>query len=137
MSTPGMKQVHIDLSLMRLRLARASGGAVGLGTSSGSTVGLAVGGTIRLAVGRCANEVGDGGLAHAAKRLASSRLAALLVSSKVEGDEENQVGAENSHARESGEFLTSASTGVGHPLEVGRGEVGVRGEVNEAWAQDG
>lgn len=81
------------------------------------------------------DEVGKRSLAHAAKRLASSRLAALLVGGEVEGDEENQVRAENSNTGEGSELLASASTGAGHRGEVSRGEVGVRGEVNEAYSE--
>lgn len=82
-------------SSLRLSLARASRGAVGLSASGGGTVavtvGLAVSGSVTV------DEVGKRGLAHAAKRLASSRLAALLVGGEVEGDEKDQVRAENSN----------------------------------------
>lgn len=65
-------------------------------------------------------------------RLASSSLSRLLVGSQVEGDEEDQVGGQDAHAGESSEFLTGAFACTGHPFEVGGGEVGVGGEVNEA-----
>ena len=79
--------------------------------------------------------VGQRGLAHPAKRLAGSRaLVVLLVGGEVEGDEKDEVRAENAHAREGGKLLTSALAGIGHPGEVGRGKVGVGGEVDEACA---
>ena len=55
----------------------------------------------------------------------------LLVGSNIEGDEEKEVGAEDDHSRDGGEFLTSTSSDVGHPLPVRRGEVGVGCKVYE------
>lgn len=119
---------------LHLRLARAGGGAVGLGASRRGTVGLAVG----LAVdgGVDGQGVGQGSLAHAAERLAGRRLAALLVRGKVEGDEEDQVRRQDAHAGKGGKLLAGAAAGVGHAGEVGRGEVGVRGKVDEAEIND-
>lgn len=77
--------------------------------------------------------VGEGRLGHATKGLAGSLLAILLVGSGVEGDEEEEVGSEDSNAGESSELLASAVAHVGHPVEVCRSEVGVRGEVDEAY----
>lgn len=68
---------------------------------------------------------GAGGLA------AGGALAVLLVGCDVEGDEEEEVRGDDTHAGEGGEFLACALACVGHPGEVGRGEVGVRGEVDE------
>lgn len=62
----------------------------------------------------------------------STALSGLLVGGEVEGDEEEQVGAENGHASKGSEFLSGALSGVGGPWEVGRGEVGVGSEVDKA-----
>ena len=65
--------------------------------------------------------------------LASGLLATrLLVRGGVEGDEENQVRSEDGNTRERSKLLTGALTSVGHEGEVGRGEVGVGREVDEA-----
>ena len=58
-------------------------------------------------------------------------LARLLVGGQVEGDEEEKIGTQDGAAGNGGKFLTSASPGVGHVGEVGRGEIGVRCEVDE------
>jgi hypothetical protein len=63
-------------------------------------------------------------------------LCGLLVGCGVEGEEEKEVRAENGHTSEGGELLTGADTHVGHVGEVSEGEVGVRGEVNEAKVDD-
>ena len=52
-------------------------------------------------------------------------LSVLLVCCEIEGDEEKQVGTEDTHARESSELLTCALAMVWHIWEVGGGEVGV------------
>lgn len=58
--------------------------------------------------------------ADRARGFASSWLFALfLVGDDVEGDEEEEVGGEDSHAREGCEFLARAFACIGHPLEVG------------------
>jgi len=59
-------------------------------------------------------------------------LSILLVSCQVEGDEEDEVGADYAHACECCKLLAGAVSCIWHPLEVGRGEVGVRGEVDES-----
>lgn len=105
-------------------LTRSGGGTVGLG-SSGAGTGLAD-------VGSHMDGVGQRSLAHAAQGLASGSLAVLLVGGEVEGDEENQVRAEDANASKGSKLLTSALASIGHVGEVGRGEVGVRGEVDEA-----
>lgn len=74
---------------------------------------------------------------HTAERLArAGRLSFLLVGGQVEGDEQHQVRADDADARERGELLTGALTGVGQVREVGRGEVVVGGEVDEAEVDD-
>lgn len=62
----------------------------------------------------------------------SSLLSVLLIGSDIERDEKEEVRAEDTHASERSELLTSALAGVWHVWEVGAGEVGVRGEVDEA-----
>ena len=77
--------------------------------------------------------VGQGSLAHLAERLATACLLAILpVRGQVERDEQEEVRAEDSDARESGKLLTGALAGIGQPLEVSRGEVGPRSEVDKA-----
>lgn len=74
--------------------------------------------------------------AHAPERGASLATlgTALLVGREVEGDEKDEVGAENEETGEGGKLLAGASAVVGHPREVSRGEVGPRGEVDKACA---
>jgi len=80
------------------------------------------------------SDVGELGVLERARCLAARwALAVLLVRCDVEGDEEQQVGADDAHAGERGKLLAGALAGVRHPLEVGRGEIGVGGEVDEAW----
>lgn len=52
-------------------------------------------------------------------------LAVFLVGCNVEGDEEEEVGCDYAHSCKSSEFLASAVTRIWHPLEVGRGKIGV------------
>ena len=59
-------------------------------------------------------------------------LARLLVGGQVERDEEEKIGAQDGAAGNGGELLPSASPGIGHPGEVGRGEIGVRCEVDKS-----
>jgi len=112
-----------------LSLARARRGTVGL---DGSRRGLGVG-----VVGDICR-VRQRSLAHAAERLTGGR--ALLVLAAVRGgverEEEQQVGAENADTGNSGKFLASALAHVREPGPVGRGEVGPRGEVDEAEVDD-
>jgi hypothetical protein len=112
-----------------LSLPRASDAT--RGRSSGVPVSLLGGLDLALGDGSDVWELGvlegAGGLA------AGGALAVLLVGGDVEGDEEEEVGGDDAHAGEGGEFLACALPGVWHPLEVGRGEVGVGGEVDEDW----
>lgn len=81
--------------------------------------------------------VGERSLRHASKALSACRsLALLLVCGEVEGDEQNEVRADGNDTRESSKLLARALSSVRHPGEVGRGEVGVRGEVDEAEIND-
>ena len=113
-----------------LGLAGASPGAVCLGAGGGSTVG-GVGRAVGGAVASTGHDslhvcsVRNLGTAHAPERGAGlvALGTTLLVCRQVEGDEENEVGAENEETGESGKLLTSAGAVVGHPGEVGRGEV--------------
>lgn len=63
-------------------------------------------------------------------------LLGLVVGGDVEGDEEQEVRAEDGHASKGGKLLTGAGAHVGHPGEVAAREVGVRGKVNEAKVDD-
>jgi len=49
----------------------------------------------------------------------------------VEGDEEEQVGAENDATSDRSELLSCALTMIGHPGPVGGGKIGVRGIVDK------
>jgi hypothetical protein len=79
--------------------------------------------------------VGKRCLRHATKGLAGARcLAVLLVRGEIEGDEENEVGGERANTSKGGKLLASALSSAWHPWEVGRGEVSVRREVDEAYS---
>lgn len=80
--------------------------------------------------GRVDLAVGDGGhiwnlsvLEGPSSLAASWTLSILLVSCDVEGDEEEEVRTEDTHASEGSKLLTSALASVRHVLEVGGGEV--------------
>lgn len=79
-------------------------------------------------------ELGVDGDGSVRDGLAGGALSALLVGGDVEGDEEEEVGREDTAASEGSEFLTGALSEVGHVGEVGGGEVGVRGKVDEDCA---
>lgn len=101
-----------------LSLARSGSSTVGLGASSGGAVGLLDRG------GLDQMRVGKRSLGHASEALSAGRgLALLLVGGKVEGDEEDEVGADGDDTGESSELLAGALAGIGHPGEVGGGEV--------------
>lgn len=116
------------------RLLRLSGsrgvvvgpGASGLDVSKNNIVlvGLAVDKVVR---------VGQRSLRHAAEGTAGGALGVLLVGCDVKGDEEDQVRGEDSNSGEGSELLASTSAHVGQPGEVGRGEVGPGGEVDESY----
>lgn len=94
-------------------------------------------GARRLAIhagcGHESRNVGDLGVFERAGGFAAGgALAVFLVGCEVEGDEEEEVGADDAHAGERCEFFSGALSGVRHPLEVGRGEVCVRCEVDES-----
>ena len=126
-------ELHV-LGWANLGPPRAGGGAVGLDARRlGRAVGVAVG-----RGGGAVDRVGQRGLAHPTHSLAPTRpLAVLLVGGEVERDEEEEVRAEDHNARDGSKLLASALDGVGQPLPVGRGEVGPRGEVDEACAGGG
>ena len=60
----------------------------------------------------------------------------LPVRCKIETDEQQQVTAQDPHPRKRRELLPRALPRVGHVREVGVGEVGVGGEVDEAEVDD-
>lgn len=60
----------------------------------------------------------------------------LSVGCEVEGDEEEQVRAENSHASEGGKLFSGASTIVWSPWEIAVSEIGVGGKVDEEQVDD-
>ncbi len=77
--------------------------------------------------------IGDLGILERASGFAGGgALAVFLVGCEVERDEEDEVGADDTHSGESGEFLSGAFARVRHPGEVGRGEVSVGSEIDEA-----
>lgn len=74
----------------------------------------------------------QGRLAHTPGRLSPARpLPLLAVRREVEADEQHEVRANDANTGKRGELLAGAAAHVRHPLEVGRGEVGVRGKVDE------
>lgn len=102
---------------MCLCLARTRGDSSGLCSCRASAVGVDGGLDVQ--------RVGKRSLRHSAERLASSALATLPVSGKVEGDEENQVGTDDSNTTEGSKLLACTTAHVGQPGVVGRGEVRV------------
>ena len=73
------------------------------------------------------------GLAHPSYGLASAGdLAILPIGGQVEGDEQHQVRRDDTHASEGSKLLSGTLAGARHVGEVSRGEVGVRGEVDES-----
>lgn len=106
-----------------LGLARASHGAVGAAS------GLGAAGTGR---GRNLEVLHVDQRFLASVAAGTSGLGGLVVGGNVEGDEQNQVGADDADTSHGSEFLTGTLAHVGEPREVGGGEVGVRGEVDEA-----
>ena len=116
-----------------LGLARASDRAVGAAGRGGRAVG-----TLGAAVGLGTGRGGDLKVPHVDERFLASvaartaNLGVLLVGGNVEGDEQQQVRGDDTNTSERSELLTGALTHVGSPGEVGGGEVGVRGKVDEA-----
>lgn len=118
-----------------LGLARTSDRAVGT-TSGGGRV------TVTTRLGSISSSWSTNGrdlrVPHFNQGLAASvatrttSLGRLVVGGNVEGDEQHQVGRDDDHASESSELFASTLACVGHVGEVGAGEVGVGGEVNEA-----
>ena len=118
-------------STQNLGLAGASDGAVG--AASSAAVGTTVDATVGGGGGRDLKvpHLDQGLLASVAA--GTSGLGGLVVGGNVEGDEENEVGADDTNTGHGSEFLTGALAHVRQPGEVGGGEVGVGGEVDEAW----
>ena len=78
-----------------------------------------------LAVGE-SSDIRDLSVLQGSRRFAAGRsLSIFLVGREVEGDEEEEVRAEYTHAGESREFLAGAFARVWHPWEVGRCEISV------------
>jgi hypothetical protein len=118
---------------IQMRLNRSSIGNLGLAGASDRAVGAASGATV---LGR--GRRGDLEVLHIDQRLlasvaaGTSRLAGLVIGGNVEGDEEDEVGADDADASHGSELLTGALAHIGEPLEVGGGEIGVGGKVDEA-----
>ena len=62
----------------------------------------------------------------------TSGLGGLLVGGKIEGDKEEEIGAQDAHAGKSGKFLTGAAACIRSRWEVSMGEISVGSKVNEA-----
>lgn len=108
-----------------LGLARACHRAVGAASGLGAAIlGTSRGGNFEVL------HVDQRFLASVAAGTAG--LSGLVVGGNVEGDEEDQVGADDADTSQGSEFLTGTLAHVREPREVGGGEVGVRGEVDEA-----
>lgn len=62
-----------------------------------------------------------------------SSLTGLFIRGEVEGYEEEEIGAQDTHASKGGKFFTGALAVTREIGEVSRGKVGVGSEVHEAW----
>jgi len=63
-------------------------------------------------------------------------LHALPIRLRIECQKQYQIARDNHHSTDARKLLTGTRPHVGHPREVGRGEVGVGGEVDEAQIDD-
>jgi hypothetical protein len=84
-----------------------------------------------LSMGKGCNVWELGILERARSLAACGALSVFLIGRNVEGDEEEEVRADDTDTREGGELLAGAFAMVRHPWKVGRGEVGVRCEIDE------
>ena len=120
-----------------LSLAGAGGPAVGSGRGA-----LLASGQSSLAAAESPLDLlgsGEGLILHlneSAGSASATLLDRLLVGGDVESDEEDEVAGQDAHASERSELLASADAGAREPGEVAGGEVGVRGEVDEAEVDD-
>jgi len=64
--------------------------------------------------------------------LVGSTLSREFIGREVEADEQKEVAAQDTTTSKGSELLASTSARIGHPRPVGRGEVSVRSEVDEA-----
>lgn len=120
--------------LVHLCLAASGDATVGGGSVTASEVSLAT--------AEASSSLTNGGnllvlhLNQSTGGTVAALLGGLLVGCGVERKEEQEVGAENGHTSEGGELLAGTDAHVGHVGEVSEGEVGVRGEVDEAKVDD-
>lgn len=118
------KPIHPKPSSLDLSLARTGDGTVGAASRRsvavrlGVSVGLAV--AVAVAVGGRHLELGhiDDSLATSVAA-GTSALGSLVVGGDVEGDEQEEVGGDDSNSGESGELFSGTHTHVGCPGEVG------------------
>lgn len=104
-----------------LRLARTGDWAVWRSAGGSGAVGC----WVDLAASKGSNVWNLGVLEGTSSLATCWTLAILLVGCEVEGNEEEEVRAENAHTGEGSELLSGALAGVWHPWEVGGGKVGV------------
>lgn len=139
-----LSESSTNFEMVNLSLARASDRTIttsGLGTSVGVAIGMSVRSGVAVAGGFCDGR--DFHIPHLDQSLfagvaaRTSSLGGLLVGGKVEGDEEEEVRAQDAHTGKSGKLFTSAATGIGSPWEVSVREIGVGSEVNESWSIHG
>lgn len=96
--------------------------------------GMAIcGSQVDLSVGECCNIWNLCILEGSSCLTTGGPLSILLVSGNVEGDEEQEVGADNAHTSESCKFLPGTFASVWHPIKISRGEIGVRCKIDEDW----
>jgi len=132
---------RIDVSVISISLIESDGPHLCLARAGDRSLTTGCCGSVRGSLATGGNRAGDFGILHVNKSLATSvaartsGLGGLLVGDQVEGDEEDEVGGEDTHAGKCGEFLTSAGTHVRSRGEVGAGEVGVGRKVDEACFQ--